>query len=142
MARAKSSLGEIPAADEARLLAEKCRPMRAESWVSRGVSKASKDPQGALQDFDEAIRCNAFTYEAYESKASVFAELLQDNQAAIDVLDIAVRRFPESGECRALRGVLHARLQHHEHAIADATSALAISDSPAVGIVWLAFMRT
>ncbi len=133
MARAKSSLGEIAAADEARRLAETCPPMRAESWVSRGVSKAQADPQGSLKDFDEAIQCNAFIYEAYESKASVYAELLQDNQSAIDVMNVAARRFPESGECRALRGVLHARLQHHEQAIADATAALSLSDSPAVG---------
>ncbi len=132
LARAQAALGETDAAAASRSRAATCLPMRADSWVARGVATAATDPQAAISDFDQALKCEPYCYEALESKASVYAEILGQQQAAIDTLNVAVQRFPESGQLRALRGVLHSRLDHRDDAIADAQSALSSSGTPSV----------
>ncbi len=132
LAQSSEELGNRKAADSARVKADSSVPKNAASWIARGVSHASLNPEQALQDFDKALQLNAHSLPALESKASVLAETLRKTDDAIGVLDEAVRLFPEAAEIRAGRGVLHARLIQTSQALHDAQHALSLDSSPAV----------
>lgn len=131
LSRIHSQLGDTDQADAAQANADACVPERAESWIARGVSRASTDPEQAIRDFDSALRLNSNSLAALESKASVLSEILYRTQEAVAVLNEAVRLFPESGEMRAVRGVLYARLDQKVQAVEDAERALSLDQSPA-----------
>ncbi len=78
------------------------------TYVNRGIVKLwSNDHQGAIADFDEAIRRNPDQPEAYLNKGSTFLRMKGDSQEA-------VRLFSESLN----RGTDFPALAHYGRAIA------------------------
>jgi eukaryotic-like serine/threonine-protein kinase len=93
--------------------------------VTRGVARVANDPEGALADFERALRFNPHSRRALQNQASVLAERLGQPAKAIEKLDRLLELHPESALALAGRGVLHARLQECQAAHRDAQAALA-----------------
>jgi tetratricopeptide (TPR) repeat protein len=104
------------------------RPDDELSWVARGVARHKDDPNGALADFDAALAINPRSVPALESKAFVLAEVLGRPEEAILVYNTTLLHHPDDAKAVGPRGVYHARLGRREAALADARSALALSD--------------
>lgn len=94
------------------------------SWSARGFARLSSDPQGALHDFNMALKLNPRSLPALENKAHVLAELLHRTEDAVAALDQAVQQYPDHVAARASRGVLQARLGKRAAAHQDAEEAL------------------
>lgn len=106
-------------------------PRDEHGWIARGVAQLAHDPAAALDSFAAAQRHNPYSLPARENQAHVLAEHLGKTEAAIVVLNDAVRVFPDNAILVATRGVLSARLGQRDAAIRDARQALAIHDSAA-----------
>jgi serine/threonine protein kinase/tetratricopeptide (TPR) repeat protein len=100
-------------------------------WLARGFAHLADDPAAALQDFDAALKLNPASLAALQNKAHVLAETLGQSQKAIQVLDQAVRLYPDHAPAWAGRGVLHARLGQRDAALRDAREGLARDTEPA-----------
>ena len=102
------------------------------SWVARGLARLPQSPDGAMADFDEALKLDPRCISALEAKASVLSEQLGRTEDAIRVLDDAVRFHPDYPPVRSGRGVLLARLGRREPAHADARDSLRLAHRPEV----------
>jgi serine/threonine protein kinase/tetratricopeptide (TPR) repeat protein len=94
------------------------------SWIGRAEMRAATEPAGALADVEEALALNPFSLDAHQMKAHLLAERLNRPADAVDVLNRAVKFYPESAPARAGRGVLLARLGKRDAALQDARDAL------------------
>jgi tetratricopeptide (TPR) repeat protein len=99
-------------------------------WIARGLAKRDDDPKGALADFDQALRMNPQSFEGLQNKAALLSDKFGKDGEALEVLDEAVRLYPDSVLARGGRGILLARLGKRDQAIADARQALVIDPSP------------
>jgi serine/threonine protein kinase/Flp pilus assembly protein TadD len=108
------------------------RPNDELSWVARGLARLPQSPDGALADFDEALKLDPKCISALEAKASVLSEQLGRTEDAIRVLDDAVRFHPDYPPVRSGRGVLLARLGRRDPALADARASLRLEHQPEV----------
>ena len=131
-ARARDKMGDRVGAERDRAEALRAEPADEAGWVARGVARVAAAPADALADFDRALQGNPRFLPALESKAHVLAERLGRAEEAVQVLDRAVKLYPEDGPAHAVRGVLLARLGKREAALQDAREALAVDESPAV----------
>jgi tetratricopeptide (TPR) repeat protein len=100
--------------------------------VARGLARLTESPDGALADFDEALKLDPRCISALEAKASVLSERLDRTEDAIRVLDDAVKYHPDYPPVRSGRGVLLARLGRREPALADARASLRLGHQPEV----------
>jgi serine/threonine protein kinase/Tfp pilus assembly protein PilF len=98
-------------------------------WVARGRARAAKDLQGALSDFDEALKLNPQSLKAMQNKAHVLGRLGRNQQAA-EVLSDLLELYPHYVDAWSGRGVLHARLNNRRAAVDDAAEALRRSAAP------------
>jgi eukaryotic-like serine/threonine-protein kinase len=105
-------------------------PVDEKSWLSRGYARLASSPQGALEDFEQALRLNPRSAAGLQNKAHVLAEKLGKPREALQVLNRAVELSPDSAVARAGRGVLHARLGQREPALRDAEETLLRDTSP------------
>src|SRR5262249_33120116 len=101
------------------------------SWVARGMARLAREPEGALADFEEALRLNPRSREALQNKAHVLAEVLGKTAEAVAVLDQSVRYYPDHVPARGGRGVLLARLGRRGPALEDAAAMLRQDDHAA-----------
>jgi serine/threonine protein kinase/Tfp pilus assembly protein PilF len=108
------------------------RPTDELSWVARGLASLPQSPDGALADFNEALKLDPRCISALEAKASVLSEQLGRTEDAIRVLDDAVRHHPDYPPVRSGRGVLLARLGRRAPALADARASLRLEHQPEV----------
>src|SRR5262249_62247208 len=108
------------------------RPYDELSWVARGLARLPQSPDGALADFDEALKHDPRCISALEAKASVLSEQLGRTEDAIHVLDEAVRFHPDYPPVRSGRGVLLARLGRREPGHAGARESLRLPPRPEV----------
>jgi serine/threonine protein kinase/Tfp pilus assembly protein PilF len=99
-------------------------PVDEKSWLSRGYARLEKDPRGALEDFEQALRLNPRSAAGLQNKAHVLAEKLGQTSEALQVLNRAVELNPDSAVARAGRGMLHARLGQRDPALRDAEETL------------------
>lgn len=102
----------------------KRQPSDPNSWVARGLARLKREPEKALEDFEQALKMNPRYYPALQNKAHVLAEKLNKPEEALRAIDQAVESAPESGTARSGRGVVHARLGHWDDARKDAEAAL------------------
>ncbi|MFL5331254.1 MAG: protein kinase domain-containing protein [Gemmataceae bacterium] len=119
-ANAREKLGNTAGAnlDREELLSR--TPGDERSWITRGLARAPKDPQGALADFDQAIELNPKSVPALQNKASVLADQPGQTQAAIALLTTALEQSPDSLPTLAGRAVLLARMGDRAAAHRDA----------------------
>jgi serine/threonine protein kinase/tetratricopeptide (TPR) repeat protein len=129
-ARARELSGDAAGAAADLELGLQQQPTDETSWVARGVAKLRSDPQGALGDFEQALKLNPQSRAALEDKAHVLAELLGRPAEAVAALDRVTHLFPEYGAGYAGRGVLLARLGRYVAARDDARKAMLRDTSP------------
>lgn len=102
------------------------------TWIARCAAQAKSDPAAALSDVDHALKLNSTSLPALESKAHLLSERLGRAEDAVEVLNIALRAYPEHAPALAARGVLLARLYRREEALRDVEHALSIDGSSAI----------
>jgi serine/threonine protein kinase/Tfp pilus assembly protein PilF len=113
------------------------RPMDAATWAERGILRLEdKDTKRALEDIDEALEQDPRCRRALMAKAQVLSEdkdrpQRERTEAAVEVLNDAVKYYPEAADFHASRGVLLARLGKRTAALGDAAEALRLDHGPA-----------
>jgi serine/threonine protein kinase/predicted Zn-dependent protease len=107
-------------------------PKDERDWIARGLARLGNDPHAALADFEEALKLNPTSIEAFQDKAHVLSERLNRPQEALLALNTSIELRPDYAIARAGRGVLLARLGKRSDAIADAQAALLLDDSPSI----------
>ncbi len=96
-------------------------PRDEKSWLSRGMAQIQMGkPEQALSDFESALKLNPRSTSAFQNIATVQAEFLGQTQAAIDALTAIIDEQPTNEVAIATRGVLYARNENREQALADA----------------------
>jgi serine/threonine protein kinase/Flp pilus assembly protein TadD len=101
------------------------------TWIARGNARVKTDPQGALADYQEALRKNPRSLAGLQNLAHVYSERLGRTEEAIARLSELLRIYPDFVLALAGRGVLHARLGHRDAALRDAEGALERDKQPA-----------
>jgi eukaryotic-like serine/threonine-protein kinase len=85
-----------------------------------------------LGDYDRALALNPRSRDALQDKAHVLSEILNDQTAALEVMDRLVAFYPDYVPARAGRGVTLARLNRLDDALRDADFCL-MHDDTALG---------
>ena len=112
-------------------MSEACGEPRDErDWTARGLERQASDPQGALADYQAALKLAPRYLTALQNMANVLAESLGRTEEAIAALDTLLGSYPNYVPARAGRGVLHARLGQRQAALADAREAIQRDGSP------------
>jgi tetratricopeptide (TPR) repeat protein len=101
------------------------------TWLARGLARLDSDPEGALDDFEAALRLNPRSVPALQNAAHVLALRPEGYEPALARLDRAVELAPGNVGARVGRGILRARLGRRDEALADAREALRRDGSPA-----------
>jgi tetratricopeptide (TPR) repeat protein len=129
-ARARRLAGDTKGAAGDQAEALRRRPDDELGWIARGVARLTPEPEGALADFEEALKINPASRDALQDKAHVLAERLGRTREAVATLDRAVELYPEDVQVRAGRGVLLARQGQRDAALRDAAEVLRRDDRP------------
>jgi tetratricopeptide (TPR) repeat protein len=90
------------------------------SWVARGLARLAKDPQGALADFEEALKLRPDSRAGLQNKAHVLSERLRRGDEALEASTRVVQLYPDFVPGRLGRGVLLARLGKRTEALQEA----------------------
>jgi serine/threonine protein kinase/Flp pilus assembly protein TadD len=102
------------------------------SWIARGVARVRDDLDGALADFEQALRLNPRSLPALQNKAHVLAQKPGRLEDAVAALNRALEFYPDAVPTRSGRGVLLARLGKVADARKDAEEALRLDPSPRI----------
>lgn len=124
-ALARERSGDIEGARHDRDVGLQEKPGDEVGWIARGLARLAKDPQGALSDFDEALKLNGRSFSALQNKAHVLADRLNKLNEALAILNRLVENYPDAVLARLGRGIVHARLGMHAEALDDAKESLA-----------------
>ncbi|MFO0881315.1 MAG: serine/threonine-protein kinase [Gemmataceae bacterium] len=131
-ARLRRVLGDLPGAEQDRLEALTRSPDDEEGWIARGVARIASDAPSALTDFNQALRLNPRSLAGWQNRAHVLSERLGRTREAISALDRLLALRPGHPAAHASRGVLRARLNQVELALADAREALRNGSTPEI----------
>jgi tetratricopeptide (TPR) repeat protein len=129
-AEVRRMMGDKAGADLDMFRGRREAPKDAESWVARGYSQIESDPQQALADFEEALKVDRRCFKALQNKAAVLDDKLHKGTEALEVMNEAVRLFPDSVLTRGGHGVLLARIGKRTEALIDAQEALLLDSGP------------
>lgn len=116
LARKMGNSQQAKADLEAGLNAE---PKSVSDWNSRGLARASQEPEKALEDFQHALSLNPRSVSALQNMAYVQTDYLHDEASAIKSLDRIIQIQPDHEGARGGRAVLLARLGKADLAKAD-----------------------
>ena len=98
-------------------------PRSADSFFNSGLDKQKKgDNEGAIADYDKAIKLKPNFAEAFNSRGNARSDL-GDNQAAIDDYDQAIKLKPDYANAFYNRGYVRSVLGDKQAAIADSKKA-------------------
>ncbi len=100
-------------------------------WIARGSARRDRDPKGALADYEQALKINPRSFDGLQNKAALLCDKLGNDAAALQVMEQAVRLYPESVLTRGGRGVLLARAGRRSLALEDAQACLLLDAGPA-----------
>jgi tetratricopeptide (TPR) repeat protein len=106
------------------------QPADEHDWIARALARKNLDPMGALADLDRALALNPRSFEGLQNKAALLSDKLSRDDEALQVLEEAVRCYPDSVLARGGRGILLARQGKRNQAVADAREALLLDPSP------------
>lgn len=115
-----------------RAAAAKLEPQDETDYVARGNSKLPKDAAGALADYAKATAMNPRYLAGWQNQAHVLADVLDQPDRSLDMLDKAVELNPGFAPALVGRAVVNARLGKRDIAVKDAEAALKQSDDSLV----------
>jgi tetratricopeptide (TPR) repeat protein len=101
------------------------------SWIARGSARRESDPKGALADYEQALSVNPRSFDGLQNKAAILSDKFNKDAEALEVMEQAVKLYPESVLTRGGRGVLLARAGNRALAVADAQACLILDSGPA-----------
>jgi eukaryotic-like serine/threonine-protein kinase len=130
-AAARAKAGDPAGAERDRAEGMRRQPTDETGWVDRGLARVASDPEGALADFEEALRLNPRSFRGLQNKAAILVDKFGRDAEALRVMDQAVGFYPDSVLARGGRGVLLARVGKRAQALQDAEEALLLDTSPA-----------
>jgi serine/threonine protein kinase/Flp pilus assembly protein TadD len=102
------------------------------SWIARGVARVQDDLDGALADFEQALRLDPRSLPALQNKAHVLSYKPGRLADAVAALERALAFYPDAVETRSGRAVLLARLGKAGEACAEAEAALRLDPGPRI----------
>lgn len=106
-------------------------PTDPDSWVARGAFRTVSDPEGAAEDFRQAIKMQPGLSLAYRNLAMVLVENLRKPDEGLEVLDDFLKTQPVTDGLAWLgRGVLRARKGDMVNARKDLKRGLELSREP------------
>jgi serine/threonine protein kinase/predicted Zn-dependent protease len=123
-AQVRESLGDRDGAAADRAEGMKRPPSDPASFVTRGLARASKEPEAALADFQDAEKLDPFYHHAMVNQAWILGEKMNRPEEAIAAVDRLLAIYPDHQNGRAGRAVLLARLGRNDEAIAEARRCL------------------
>ena len=129
-ARSHESLGDSESAAKDRAMGLSLVPSDEESWVARGIARLSKDPQGALADFQEALNLNSRSVLALQNIVYISADILDREPDALDALNRILEIDARNADALAGRAVLFARQGDRPQALANIQELLRVSREP------------
>lgn len=97
----------------------KAEPKSVDDWNSRGLARASQEPEKAIEDFQRALALNPRSVSALQNMAYVQTDFLHDEASAMNSLDRLIQIQPDHEGARGGRAVLLARLGKADLAQAD-----------------------
>src|SRR5262249_22556587 len=109
-ARVRELAGDKEGAERDRADGLRREPADEKRWIARGLARMTHDREGAMADFDQALKVNPRSRAALQNKAHVLAEQLGRPAEAAEVLGTAATYYPQAAAVYASRGVLFARL--------------------------------
>lgn len=125
-ARIREQLGDQSGAEADRRTGMSQSPADEKSWIARGVAQVVAAPEQALADFRTALEKYPRSRDAWENIAHVQAERLKQPAEAVRTLDQLLAVFPDDAKALVGRGVVQARLEKYDAALADAKRAVAL----------------
>jgi len=108
-------------------------PINAAACVSCGASFESRNsysPQ-SVEDYDEAIRLDPQSAEAYFKRGLAYLNMGQ-GELAIEDFDKAIRIDPEFAKAYSNRGYAYLNKSQYDRAVVDCTKAIKLDSSDAV----------
>ena len=118
--RVRRELGDLLKAGSDYRQALAATPRDELGWVARGVARMQREPQKAVDDFEQAVKLNPRSHSARRNLSYVLSERLDDTNTAIRWLDELIIDYPSDGDSIGGRGVLLARMGQFDRAIDDA----------------------
>ena len=125
----RRQLGKVEEAERDTKVAESLIASSEMDWTTRGFFRAKSDPEGAIKDFDRALKLNPRYFKALQNKAATMACQLNRQSDALAVLNQLVDYFPDRVQAHADRGVLLARLGRIDEACKEANFSLGLDRS-------------
>ena len=123
---AHTALGDRERAAKDRAEGLRREPTDDLSYVSRGLARLGADPDGALADFEAALKANPRCLPALQNKAAVLADRPDRVEESVRAFDRLLTLYPGSLAGRTGRGIVLARLGRREAALDDARAALVL----------------
>ncbi|MHC5594492.1 MAG: tetratricopeptide repeat protein [Nostoc sp.] len=106
------------------------RQQTAEDFISLGGAKADKkDYQGAIANYNQALKINPNNPDAYFRRGAAYNEL-KDYPTAFKDFEQVIRLTPKNAIAYAYRGFVRAQLKDYQGALADGEKALSLNDDP------------
>lgn len=105
----RNKLGDAPGANQDRVRGLAAKPTDEAGWVARGVARLEDDPEGARDDFREALRRYPGSILALKNLVHVNADRLRQNDEALAALDAWLAVEPTNANARVGRAVLYGR---------------------------------
>ena len=118
-ARLKSKLGDAKGASEDMALGLKADPKTADDCIARALTRASKQPQEALDDLKQALLLDPNSTTALQNMAYIQTDLLHDETGALITLNRIIQIEPDHEKARGGRCVLLARAGKEAESLAD-----------------------
>lgn len=105
-------------------------PTDEESWIARGIARLTKDPEGSLSDFREALKLNPKSISALQNIVHVSADVLNRDAEAMESLNRILEIESQNADALAGRAVLFARRGDRVKSLADLGALLKVSQQP------------
>ncbi len=106
-------------ADRDRQLILDSQPKDWKDWLTRGIVRMTSEPEQALSDLDTVLVLRPDHQVALFYKAKILEQQLSETQKAIEVLNLAAKRYPNHLDYRITRGHLLALEGKREETLAD-----------------------
>jgi tetratricopeptide (TPR) repeat protein len=123
-ARVRAKAGKKKEAQSDRKVLRQREPTSELGWIARGLDRLGEDANGALADFEKALRINPTSHAALMNKAHVLAERQNKQKEAVAVLEQALALYPDHSETLSGLAVVLARLGRREEALKRLNAAL------------------